>query len=266
MAVTYGIVFIFGLIIGSFVNVIIFRIPQGKSIVSPSSACVNCGSKLTPLDLVPILSYVLLRGKCRHCGIRISPRYPLVELITAAIYVTLLYKYGLSVPFLAFAFLMTILIAIFFIDIDHRIIPNGLVLIAMAGCLPLFVYNIFRPMPEVFGDSKWWTPLAGLLPGSGFLLLVAILGSVIYKTEDAMGMGDVKLMAPIGMFLGWKLCLIALFISVVLGGVISILLMVTGMKKRKDTVAFGPFIVIGAFTSILWGWDLLSWYMGGYHG
>lgn len=262
MAVTYGIIFIYGLIIGSFVNVLIFRIPQGKSIVTPPSACTNCGSRLTPLDLVPVFNYVFLRGKCRHCGTRISPRYPLVELITAGVFVILYYKYGLSVPFFAFAFLMTLLIAIFFIDIDHRIIPNGLVLIALAGGLLLFIYNILSPMPEVFGDSKWWTPLAGLLPGSGFLLVVAILGSLIYKTDDAMGMGDVKLMAPIGMFLGWKLCLIALFISVILGGVLSLLLMVTGIKKRKDTVAFGPFIVIGAFTTIMWGWDLLSWYLG----
>ena len=262
MAVTYGIIFIYGLIIGSFVNVLIFRIPQGKSIVTPPSACTNCGSRLTPLDLVPVFSYVFLRGKCRHCGTRISPRYPLVELITAGVFVILYYKYGLSVPFFAFAFLMTLLIAIFFIDIDHRIIPNGLVLIALAGGLLLFIYNILSPMPEVFGDSKWWTPLAGLLPGSGFLLVVAILGSLIYKTDDAMGMGDVKLMATIGMFLGWKLCLIALFISVILGGVLSLLLMVTGIKKRKDTVAFGPFIVIGAFTTIMWGWDLLSWYLG----
>ncbi len=262
MAVTYRIIFIYGLIIGSFVNVLIFRIPQGKSIVTPPSACTNCGSRLTPLDLVPVFSYVFLRGKCRHCGTRISPRYPLVELITAGVFVILYYKYGLSVPFFAFAFLMTLLIAIFFIDIDHRIIPNGLVLIALAGGLLLFIYNILSPMPEVFGDSKWWTPLAGLLPGSGFLLVVAILGSLIYKTDDAMGMGDVKLMAPIGMFLGWKLCLIALFISVILGGVLSLLLMVTGIKKRKDTVAFGPFIVIGAFTTIMWGWDLLSWYLG----
>ena len=261
MAVTYGIIFIFGLIIGSFINVLIFRIPQGKSIVTPPSACINCGSRLTPQDLVPIFSFIFLRGKCRHCGTRISPRYPLVELITAGIFVVLHYKYGLSVPFFAFAFLMTILIAILFIDIDHRIIPNGLVLIAMTGGLLLFICNILYPMPEVFGDSKWWTPLAGLLPGSGFLLMVAILGSLIYKTDDAMGMGDVKLMAPIGMFLGWKLCLIALFISVVIGGVVSLLLMVTGIKKRKDTVAFGPFIVIGAFTTIIWGWDLLSWYL-----
>ena len=256
------IIFIFGLVIGSFINVLIYRIPQGKSIVSPPSACRSCGSRLALQDLIPVLSYVLLRGKCRHCAERISARYPLVELITAVIFIALFYKFGLTAPFFAFAYLMAILIAIFFIDIDHRIIPNGLVLAGLAGGFAVFVYNCIRPMPEVFADTKWWTPLAGLLPGSAFLLIVAIVGSLLYKTDDAMGMGDVKLMAPVGMFLGWRLCLIALFISVILGGVLSLLLMLTGIKKRKDTVAFGPFIVAGTFTTIMWGWDLLYWYLG----
>lgn len=262
MAAVYGIIFVFGLVIGSFINVLIYRIPQGKSIVSPPSACRSCGSRLTLQDLIPVLSYLVLRGKCRHCAERISTRYPLVELITAVIFVTLYYKFGFSAPFLAFAYLMTILIAIFFIDIDHRIIPNGLVLAGLAGGLAVFIYNLICPMPEVFADTKWWTPLAGLLPGTVFLLIVAIAGSLLYKTDDAMGMGDVKLMAPVGLFLGWKLCLIALFISVILGGVLSLLLMVTGIKKRKDTVAFGPFIVAGTFITIMWGWDLLYWYLG----
>lgn len=262
MSAVYVIIFVFGLFIGSFINVLIYRIPQGKSIVSPPSACRSCGSRLSLQDLIPVLSYLILRGKCRHCTERISMRYPLVELITAAVFITLYYKFGLSAPFFAFAYLLTILIAIFFIDIDHRIIPNGLVLAGLAGGLAVFVYNCIRPMPEVFADKKWWTPLAGLLPGTVFLLVVAIAGSLLYKTDDAMGMGDVKLMAPVGLFLGWKLCLIALFISVILGGVLSLLLMVTGIKKRKDTVAFGPFIVAGTFITIMWGWDLLYWYLG----
>lgn len=262
MAAVYAIIFVFGLVIGSFINVLIYRIPQGISIVSPPSACRSCGSRLTLRDLIPVLSYLFLRGKCRHCGDRIPARYPLVELITAAIFIALYYKFGLSVPFFAFAYLLTILIAILFIDIDHRIIPNGLVLAGLAGGLAVFVCNCISPMPEVFGDTKWWTPLAGLLPGSVFLLVVAIVGSIIYKTDDAMGMGDVKLMAPIGLFLGWRLCLIALFISVIIGGLLSLLLVVTGLKKRKDTVAFGPFIVAGTFITVMWGWELLYWYLG----
>jgi leader peptidase (prepilin peptidase)/N-methyltransferase len=262
MAVLYVIIFVLGLIIGSFVNVLIYRIPEGKSIVYPPSACTSCGARLTAADLIPVLSYVFLRGKCRHCGERISPRYPLIELLTAVIFVILFWKYGFSVPFFAYAYLMMILTAVFFIDTEHRIIPNGLVLAGIAGGAIFFVYNCFNPMPGIFGDSKWWTPLAGLLPGSGFLLLIAILGSLIYRTEDAMGMGDVKLMAPIGLFLGWKLCIAALAVSILLGGLISMLLMLFGIKKRKDTVAFGPFIVTGAFVTIMWGWQLVQWFYG----
>lgn len=259
MAILYVYIFMLGLVIGSFVNVLIYRIPQKKSIVTQPSSCTSCGRRLTALDLVPVFSYIFLRGKCRHCGNRISPRYPLVELLTAAVFIILFAKYGLTVTFFAFAYLMMILIAVFFIDIDHRIIPNGLVLAAMAGGLLFFVYNLINPVPEVFGDEKWWTPLAGMLPGSGFLLLIAVLGSLIYRGE-AMGMGDVKLMAPIGLFLGWKLCITALVSSIMIGGIVSILLMLLGIKKRRDTVAFGPFIVIGAFTAVMWGWELVEWF------
>jgi len=263
MAAVYVIIVIIGLIVGSFVNLLVYRIPQGKSLFSPHS-CPDCGARLTMPEIVPVAGYITLRGKCRHCGARIPPRCLLVEFMTAVVFAVLYHKYKLSVPLFAFAFLMTILIAIFFIDIDHRIIPNGLVLAGLAGGFIFFVVNCFKPMPGIFGDDRWWTPLAGLLPGSGFLLLVAILGSIFYKTEDAMGMGDVKLMAPIGLFTGWKLCLAALFISVAIGGIASIFLLLTGTKKRKDTVAFGPFIVTGTFISIIWGWDLFSWYFGRY--
>jgi leader peptidase (prepilin peptidase)/N-methyltransferase len=261
MLAFYAFVFVFGLVVGSFVNVLIYRVPECLSIITPPSSCVYCGKKLAVRDLVPVLSYVFLKGRCRYCGERISPRYPLVELLTAAVFVILFSRFGLTVPFFAFAYLMTILTAVFFIDIDRRIIPNGLVLAALAGGLVFFVYNCIYPNPQVFGDNKWWTPLAGMLPGSGFLLLVAILGSIIYRTEDAMGMGDVKLMAPIGLFLGWKLCITALALSVILGGLTSIVLMLLRIKKRKDTVAFGPFLVIGAFVTIIRGWEITGWFI-----
>ncbi|HEX2946448.1 MAG TPA: prepilin peptidase [Clostridia bacterium] len=263
MAFAYAAIFVLGLIFGSFANVMIYRIPQGKSIIAPPSSCTKCGKRLTAIDLVPVFSYVFLKGRCRHCKERISPRYPLVELLTAVVYTALFYRFGFSVSFVAYAFLMTVLIAIFFIDIDQRIIPNGLVITGLIGGTAFFIYNCFAPQPEIFGDGKWWTPLAGILPGSGFLLLIAVIGSLIYRSDDALGMGDVKLMAPIGLFLGWKLCTIALLLSVALGGVLSMLLMLLGLKKRKDTIAFGPFIVIGAFITVMWGWDLFLMYMGG---
>jgi leader peptidase (prepilin peptidase)/N-methyltransferase len=262
MAVIGVIVFLFGLVIGSFTNVLIYRIPLEKSIVYPPSACTSCGNRLTGLDLVPVFSYIFLKGRCRHCGAPVSRRYPLVELLTALVFVVLFIKYGITVPFIAFAFLLTILIAVFFIDLDHRIIPNGLVITGIIGGLLMLVYNIFNPIIVVYGDSKWWTPVAGFFSGSGFLLLVAIIGGLIYKSDDAMGIGDVKLMAPIGLFLGWKLCLTGLFLAVLIGGITSLFLMITGIKKRKDAIPFGPFLVTGAFIAILWGWDLINWYIG----
>ena len=260
MAAYYVFIFILGLVVGSFVNVLIYRVPLHKSIVAPPSSCTSCGERLTVPDLIPVFSYIFLKGRCRHCGERISPRYPLVELLTAAMFVILFTRFGFTVPFIAYAYLMTILAAVFFIDIDHRIIPNGLVLAALAGGFAFFAWNCIFPDPLVFGDDKWWTPLAGLFPGSGFLLLVAILGSLIYRTEDAMGMGDVKLMAPVGLFLGWRLCITALAVSVLLGGLVSMALILLGIKKRKDTVAFGPFIVAGTFVTMIWGWELTEWF------
>lgn len=262
MAVANMFVFLLGLIIGSFINVCIYRIPLGKSIVAPPSACTSCGKRLTAPDLIPVLSYVFLRGRCRHCGAPISSRYPLIELLTAVVFTALFLEFGFTIHFIAFIFLMTILIAVFFIDIDHRIIPDGLVIAGIIGGVALLVYNIFKPMTEIFGDDKWWTPVVGFFSGSGFLLLVALLGLLIYKTDDAMGMGDVKLMAPIGLFLGWKLCLAALFISVLLAGFTSLSLILFGIKKKKDTIPFGPFIVTGTFVTIMWGWDILNWYTG----
>ena len=262
MAFAYVIIFLFGLTIGSFINVCIYRIPLGKSIVVPPSACTGCGKRLAVPDLVPVLSYVFLRGHCRHCGSRISPRYPLIELLTAVVFTALFIKYGFTISFIAFAFLMTILIAVFFIDIDHRIIPDELVIAGVTGGVALLVYHFFKPLTEVFGNNSWWSPVAGFFSGSGFLLLVALLGLFIYKTDDAMGMGDVKLMAPIGLFLGWKLCLTALFISIILAGLSSLILILFRIKKKKDTIPFGPFIVTGTFVTILFGWDLLNWYSG----
>jgi leader peptidase (prepilin peptidase)/N-methyltransferase len=262
MIFVYIVVCVFGLVIGSFINVLICRIPEGKSIVAPPSACMKCGTRLKPPDLVPVFSYIFLRGRCRYCGAAISPRYPAVELLTAAVFVVLFAKFGLTVAFFSYAFLMTILTAVLFIDYDRRIIPDELVIAGLLGGAAVFACNIFMPGKLAYGDENWWTPLLGLIAGSGILLLVAIAGSLIYKTEDAMGIGDVKLLAPIGVFLGWKLGLAALFLSVLLAGVVSLLLVILGLKGRKDTIPFGPFIVLGTFIAIMWGWDIIFWYIG----
>lgn len=262
MIFTYIVVCALGLAIGSFVNVLICRVPEGKSIVTPPSACMKCGARLKTLDLVPVFSYIFLKGRCRYCGAKISTRYPAVELLTAAVYLALLSNFGLTVAFFAYAFLMTILIAVLFIDYDHRIIPDELVIAGLAGGAAIFACNLFVPGQLLYGDEKWWTPLLGLVAASGILMLIAIIGSLIYKTDDAMGMGDVKLLAPIGVFLGWKLGFAALFFSVLIAGIVSVLLIVLRIKDKKDTIPFGPFIVVGTFITIMWGWDIIFWYIG----
>lgn len=253
-------VFVTGILIGSFLNVCIYRIPLGESIVSPPSHCMGCGTRLNPLDLVPVFSYIFLRGRCRYCREKVSPRYAMVELLTGLVFALLFYRYSLTFDFAASAFIMSILIAVFFIDIDHRIIPDGLVLTGLAGGVILILYNIFYPV-QIFGDRNWWNPLLGTVAGSGLLLLIAVIGMLIYKSDDAMGMGDVKIFAPIGIFLGWKMCIIALLLSIFLGGIISLLLILLKVKNRKSTIPFGPFIVAGTYITLIWGWDILNWYM-----
>lgn len=259
--IMYGIIFIFGLIIGSFLNVCIYRIPREESIVAPPSHCPSCNARLKPMDLIPLLSYLIYHGKCRYCRLKISPRYFLVELLTGIISVAVFVKYGLTVDFVAFLFLTYILIAVFFIDLDHQIIPNELVIVGLIGGTILFVYNLFLPF-QIYSDDRWWNPLLGLVSGSGFLFCVTLIGTVIYKGDDVMGMGDVKLFAPIGLFLGWRMTLLALFISIVLGGMSSLVLMLLGKANRKSMIPFGPFIVSAVFITVMWGWNILNWYLG----
>lgn len=257
--VIYAYVLIFGLLIGSFLNVCIYRMPREESVVVAPSHCTGCGTRIKPYDLIPVLSFIILRGKCRSCGAKVSWRYPLIELLTGAVFCVLLYFFGLTADFAAMIFMMSILIATFFIDLEHQIIPDELVIAGLVGGAILFVYNIFYPV-SYFGDRHWWNPLLGMVLGAGIVTLIIIIGAKFYG-EDAMGGGDMKIFAPIGLFLGWKMTLIALFLSIVLGGVISGLLLLFKIRKGKDPIPFGPFIVLGTFITMLWGWDILLWYL-----
>ena len=222
-----AIVFFTGLIVGHFNNVFVYILPESKPFfkhwTSHPSKCIW------------------------------------VKVITGAIFVLLYIKYGLTADFIFFAYLSSILIIMLFIDIKTSTIPNILVLAGLAGGAAAFLYNLFHPL-IMYDSNKWWEPLAGLLPGSGFLLLIAILGVIIYKSDEVMGMGDVKIFAPIGIFLGWKMCTLALLISMLLGGLTSILLIIFRIKKRKDTIPFGPFIAFASFIVILWGKHIWTWY------
>lgn len=252
--------FIFGLVIGCFLNVCISRIPQKQSIIRPPSRCNSCGTTLRPLDLVPVLSFVFLKGKCRYCGGKVSAVNPIVEIITAAAFVVLYLKYSLTVEFVAMALLSCILICIAFIDAEYRIIPNGFIITGLISGLALFLYNLFFTV-GMFGDRVWFNPILGFAVGTGFLFMVSLVGMLVYKSDDAMGMGDIKLYAVIGLFLGWRMTIVSLMLSVFSAAVGCVFMIILKKNNRKSTIAFGPYIAVGTCITIICGWNLLEQYM-----
>jgi leader peptidase (prepilin peptidase) / N-methyltransferase len=240
------IVFVFGLIIGSFCNVVIYRLPQGKSIVAPGSQCRSCGSSIRPWDNIPLLSYVLLKGRCRFCKEPISLRYPAVEVLSGVLYVLLYFKFGLTMIFAGYALLTSALVIVAFIDFDHKIIPNIITLpgIAVGLGLSLGVLPITPP-----------ASLIGLISGGAIFYLIALISG------GGMGGGDIKLIAMIGAFLGLSGVLFTIFVSALSGSVVGLMLMLLGRKGRKDRVPFGPFLAFGAILYMLVGTDLIQWYL-----
>jgi leader peptidase (prepilin peptidase)/N-methyltransferase len=247
-----SIIFILGLIIGSFSNVCIYRIPKKESIVFPASHCPNCNSTIKAIDNIPLLSYFILKGKCRKCGEKISIRYPIVEFLTGAIYLLIFLIYGRSYQTLIYALLSSALIIISFIDLDEQIIPDE---ISLPGIIIGFALSFIVPYISYFNS------ILGIITGGGIIFLIALVGLAIFKKE-AMGGGDVKLSAMIGAFIGWKYIIISLFIGFFIGAIAGILLILLKIRNRDDLVPFGPFIVLGSLITILWGENILSWYLG----
>lgn len=250
-----------GLVMGCFLNVCIYRIPEKQSIINPPSHCTSCGTRLKPLDLVPVFSYLFLRGRCRYCGKKVSARYPIVEGLTAAVFVLLYYRLSLSVEFIAAAFLSVLLIGIFFIDLDYKVIPNGFILTGLAGGTALFICNIFREV-SFYGDRAWYNPVLGMVTGAGALILVSFVGLLIYRTDEAMGMGDIKLLAVVGLFLGWRLTIAGIFLAIIFAAVFSLALILMKKHNRKSRIAFGPFIAMGTILAMTYGWNIIDFYFG----
>lgn len=213
--------------------------------------------------VVVIVIETLPEGKALLLKNLFSTRFTLkgfiVQLITGAVFVLIYSKYGMTAEFFFFVYIMIILIIMFFIDLRTKIIPDELVIAGLAGGLVAFTYNIFIPL-EIYPSTSWWEPLIGILPGSGVLLSITVLGMIIYKSDEVMGMGDVKIFAPVGMFLGWKMCMLTLVVSMFVGGITSIILVLFRIKKRKDTIPFGPFITLATLIVILFGKDIWGWY------
>lgn len=243
------IIFTLGLLIGSFLNVCIYRIPKGESISYPPSHCTNCTNRIKPYDLIPVISYIFLRGKCRYCGEKISIKYPLIELFTGLIFVGLYYKYDISLDLFKYLILASYLIVIGFIDFNTTDVY-------LNTTLSGFIIGVIFLGISLYHGQSVSTYVIGTLIGGGFIAVIILL-------TGGMGWGDAEICALCGIYLGIRLTILTLFLSVILGGIIGVILILTKKKTRKDYIPFGPYITMGALISILWGEKFISWYLAG---
>lgn len=239
------ILYVYGSIFGSFFNVVGLRVPAGKSIVKPRSAC-SCGHQLRATELVPVLSYVFQRGKCRVCKTRISPIYPIIELLTGVLFATAPLVVGWNSELLVALTLISLFIIITVSDVAYMIIPDK-VLLVFAGIFLL--ERIFIPL------EPWWDPLLGAAIGFSVLLVIALI------SKGGMGGGDIKLFALIGFVVGVKTLIVAFFLSTLLGAVIGLVGMALGLVKKSKPIPFGPFIAVGTMLAYYYGDSLIRAYI-----
>jgi leader peptidase (prepilin peptidase) / N-methyltransferase len=252
LVVSTVLVFILGTIFGSFLNVVIYRVPQRLSIVRPASRCPHCQTPIRPYDNIPLVSFLILRGRCRSCHAPISWRYPLVEAATGVLLAGLWVRFAPSgewVPFVAAAAFVLMLIAVFFIDLDHQIVPNAITYPGLAIGLLLAIPQ-GRLVPSV---------LSALGAGVAFLL-IAILSEAVMKREG-MGGGDIKLAAMIGAFLSWPAVVVALMLAVTVGAIGGLLLMALRKRTRTDPIPFGPSLAVGGMIALFAADGIVRWYL-----
>jgi leader peptidase (prepilin peptidase)/N-methyltransferase len=243
-------VFIIGLCVGSFLNVCIYRLPASQSIVRPRSKCPECGDLIAFYDNIPLFSYLWLKGRCRHCRVRIGLRYPTIELLGGLFALATYLKFGLRVDALIyFAFIASMLV-VTFIDLDHRIIPDVITLPGIPIC---FAASFALP------SMNFKAALLGILVGGGSLFLVAWVYSLITKKEG-MGGGDIKLLAMMGGLVGWQGVAFTIFVSSLVGTLSGFAVMLQSRKGMKLAIPFGPFLAIGAITYIFFGTRMIDWY------
>jgi leader peptidase (prepilin peptidase)/N-methyltransferase len=244
-------IFIYGLLIGSFLNVCIYRIPKEESIAFPSSHCPKCNTSLKWYDNIPVFSYISLSGKCRYCKSKISPQYPLIELSNPIIYLLLFYKFNCTVDFIFYALIYSILIVITIIDLKEMIIPDSLV-------ITILIFSILHKLLNYFINSSpvnLLNSIGGLILAGGFFILIILI------SKGGMGGGDATLIGSLGFILGIKNIFLTIFLSFILGAIISIFLLITKIKGKKDPIPFGPFIILGFTITLFWGERLINWYI-----
>lgn len=252
VSVLLTITFVLGLVVGSFLNVCISRVPEGGSVVRPSSHCPKCKSAIRWFHNIPLLSYLFLGGRCAYCSERISLRYPAIELLTALLFAATTWFFGVGWVTVIYWFFISALIVVSFIDLDHQIIPN---VISFPGVVLGFLSSFCIPW------LSWSESLVGIVVGGGVLWGIAACYVLITHTEG-MGMGDVKLLAMIGAFLGYKALLPVILISSFAGAAVGLALMGLHGKSRKLAIPFGPFLSLGAVVVLFWGERLTAWYLG----
>lgn len=266
------IIFIFGLVLGSFLNVCIWRIPGGESIVAPPSRCPRCARPIRPWDNLPVLSYLLLRGKCRHCGERISPLYPAVELLTAFLALTCYFAFGFSPAFAKWTAFCALIVVLIFTDLRERILPD---VVNFTGLALGLLASLFVTVP---GGAALWISrrvvtyhppttllsfieaLLGAACGGGLLWLFAE-GYFRLRHREGMGLGDVKMMLMAGSFLGWQDALLTILLGSLMGTVVGLLFIAARRRGRDYEWPFGAFLGISAIAVVFWGQPVLRWYV-----
>ena len=246
-------VLLFGACVGSFLNVCIYRLPRAESLVWPGSRCTSCGRALSWYDNIPVLSWVTLGGRCRTCHAPVSSMYPIVEGVTAFVFLAVYLMYGFTVLGGVRVLLACALIVLFVTDLQHKILPN---VITLPGIVVGFVCSLFLP-------PGWRDSLIGIAVGGGLLFAIAE-GYYRIRGQEGLGMGDVKLLAMIGAFLGWKLVLLTLVLASFSGSLIGVALIASKRGDMKYALPFGTFLAIGAVVSAAWGSPIVDWYFGFY--
>ncbi|MDF2568498.1 MAG: Prepilin peptidase [Sporomusa sp.] len=237
---------IIGMLIGSFLNVCIYRLPKGQSVITPRSHCTHCKTALGVCDLIPLFSCIVLKSRCRHCNNIFSPRYAFVELFTGVLFSVCFILVEPSIVLIKLLVSSCFLIVIAFIDYDYQLILNKMLIwFASTGLIINLYIGIVTILDMVIAS----------VVGGGILLLIAII------TKGGIGGGDIKFVTALGLWLGLKLTLLTIFLSFIIGGIGSVLLLAFKIKKRKDFIPFGPFIAIAAFISMLYGTEIISWYL-----
>jgi leader peptidase (prepilin peptidase)/N-methyltransferase len=251
-----------GVVVGSFLNVCIDRLPLRKSLLSPPSHCDTCQHRLSLVDLVPLLSYLWLRGRCRYCGARIPLRVPLVELLGGVVFFLSYWYFGLTVRFGITAFWCCVFLVIIFIDWEHKLILNKVTYPMAVLALVILAFDVLSPGSVLPGGLSFLPAdkpaiLSGVIGGAvglGFFLLI------FFITPRGMGLGDVKLACLIGLVTGWPIAVVALLLGIFLGGIVALLLLSLRLKGRKEPIPYGTFLAIGTIIALFWGMDIFRWY------